>query len=138
MSLQEVWGNFHLLNRIILSTVEGDQPRLRPVTLIQLDGRLLVTTGAQSNKTRQILENPKVEFLLLIPDDEGNTGYIRGKCVVSLVEERSIKEILYEKVSHVSQLWESPDDEDLTVIEFVPVEYDYMRPGDFFSTLINA
>ena len=138
MSLQEVWEHFHLLNRIILATVEGDQPRLRPVTLIQLDGRLMVTTGAQSNKTRQILENPKVEFLLLIPDDEGNTGYIRGKCVASLVEERSIREILYEKVSHVSQLWESPDDEDLAVIDFVPVEYDYMRPGDFFSTLINA
>ncbi len=138
MSLQEVWENFHLLNRIILATVEGDQPRLRPVTLIQLDGRLMVTTGAQSNKTRQILENPKVEFLLLIPDDEGNTGYIRGKCVASLVVEPSIREILYEKVSHVSQLWESPDDEDLTVIEFVPVEYDYMRPGDFFSILIIA
>jgi uncharacterized pyridoxamine 5'-phosphate oxidase family protein len=138
MSLREVWEHFHFLNRIILATVEGDQPRLRPVTLIQLDKRLMVTTGTQSNKTRQILENPKVEFLLLIPNDEGNTGYIRGKCIASSVEERSIREILFEKVSHVSQLWESPDDENLTVIEFVPIEYDYMKPGDFFSTLIPA
>ncbi len=138
MSLQEVWEQFHFLNRIILATVEGDQPRLRPVTLIHLDKRLMVTTGTQSSKTRQILKNPKVEFLLLIPDDEGNTGYIRGKCVAGLVEERSIRKELFETASHVSQLWESPDDENLTIIEFVPVEFDYMKPGDFSPTLFPA
>lgn len=138
MSLQEVWGHFHFLNRIILATIEGDQPRLRPVTLIQLDRRLMVTTGTKSSKTRQILENPKVEFLLLIPDDEGNTGYIRGKCVAGLVEERCVREVLFEMASHVSQLWENPDDANLTVIEFIPVEFDYMKPGDFLSTLIPA
>jgi uncharacterized pyridoxamine 5'-phosphate oxidase family protein len=138
MSLPEVWKYFHFLNRIVLATVESDQPRLRPVTLIHLDGQLMVTTGTQSNKTKQIMENPKVEFLLLIPDDAGNTGYIRGKCVADLVEEHSIRESVFEKVPHVSQLWKSPDDDNLTVIKFVPVEFDYMKPGDFLSTLISV
>jgi general stress protein 26 len=97
-----------------------------------------VTTGTQSNKTKQVTENSKVELLLLIPDDNGNTGYIRAKCIASLVEEPSIREALYEKVPHVSQLWKSHDDEKLTVIEFNPVEYDYMKPGNFQSTLISA
>ena len=138
MSLPEVLEKFQFLNRIILATVEGDQPRLRPVTLINLDGRLLVTTGTQSDKIKQILDNPKVEFLLLIPDDKGNTGYIRGKCIAVLVEERSIKTILFEKVPHVSQLWKNIDDDKLTVIELIPAEYDYMKPGVFLSTLIPA
>jgi general stress protein 26 len=98
----------------------------------------MITTDTQSKKANQILENPKVEFLLLIPDDSGNTGYIRAKCVASLNEERSIRVELYEKVPHVSQLWKGPDDESLAIIELTPIEYDYMKPGDFNSTLILA
>ena len=42
------------------------------------------------------------------------------------------------KVLHVSRLWEGPEDEDLTVIELKPVEYDYMRTGDLVTTMIQA
>jgi hypothetical protein len=37
----------------------------------------------------------------------------------------------------VSQLWEGPEDVDLNIIELEPVEYDYMKPGDFSSTMIR-
>ncbi len=128
---------FHFLNRVILATSEEDQPRLRPVILIHLDGRFLITTGTKSSKVDHILKNPKVEFLLLLPE-EGNTGYVRGRCVASILDDKEIKRVLYEKVPHVSQLWEGPEDVDLTIIELEPVEYDYMRPGDFSSTIIPA
>ena len=128
---------FHFLNRVILATSEEDQPRLRPVTLIHLDGRFLITTGTKSSKVDHILKNPKVEFLMLLLEDE-NTGYVRGRCVASILNDKEIKRGLYEKVPHVSQLWEGPEDVDLTIIELEPVEYDYMRPGDFSSTIIPA
>lgn len=137
MGLGEVLEHFHFLNRVILATSEGDQPRLRPVTLIHLDGRFLVTTGTKAQKVDHILKNPKVEFLLLLPE-EGNTGYVRGRCVASILDDKDIKRVLYERVPHVSQLWEGPEDEDLTIIELEPVEYDYMKPGDFASTIIRA
>ncbi len=137
MGLEEVLECFHFHNRVILATSEEDQPRLRPVTLIHLDGRFLVTTGTKSSKVDHILKNPKVEFLMLLPD-EGNTGYVRGRCVASILDDNDIKRVLYEKVPHVSQLWEGPEDGDLTIIELEPVEYDYMRPGDFSSTIIPA
>ena len=63
--------------------------------------------------------------------------HIRARVAI-LVEERSIKEILFEKVPHVGQLWKNIDDENLTVIELIPAEYDYMKPGAFLSTLIPA
>ncbi|NQT08975.1 pyridoxamine 5'-phosphate oxidase family protein [Candidatus Bathyarchaeota archaeon] len=137
MGLGEVWERFHFLNRVILATSEEDQPRLRPVTLIHLDGRFLITTGNESKKVDHILKNPKVEFLMLLLED-GNTGYVRGRCVASILDDKDIKRVLYEKIPHVSQLWEGPEDEDLTIIELEPVEYDYMRQGDFFSTIIPA
>jgi len=137
MGLGEVLERFHFLNRVVLATSEGDQPRLRPVTLIHLGGRFLITTGTKSKKVDHILKNPKVEFLLLLPE-EGNTGYVRGRCVASILDDDSLKRVLYERVPHVSQLWEGPEDEDLTIIELEPVEYDYMKPGDFSSTIVTA
>ena len=137
MGLGEVLEHFHFLNRVILATSEGDQPRLRPVTLIHLDGGFLITTGTKAQKVDHILKNPKVEFLLLLPEGE-DTGYVRGRCVASILDDKDIKRVLYERVPHVSQLWEGPEDEDLTIIELEPVEYDYMKPGDFASTIIRA
>jgi uncharacterized pyridoxamine 5'-phosphate oxidase family protein len=138
MSLEEVMEHLKFLNRIILATVEGDQPRLRPVTLIYHEGRYYVTTGTKDKKIKQISQNPKVEFLLLIPDEQGNTGFIRGKCVTSIVNDKKIKTSLYEKVPHVSILWKDPFDENLTVLELFPIEYDYMKPGDFHSKIIKT
>lgn len=135
MGLGEVLENFHFLNRVILATSEGEQPRLRPVTLIHLDGRFLITTGTRSKKVIQIRENPRVE--LLLPEGE-DTGYVRGRCVARVLDDYAVKRVLHERAPHVSQLWEGPEDEDLTVIELEPVEYDYMRPGDFSSTTIPA
>lgn len=134
--VEEVISNLDLLNRIILATVEIDQPRLRPVTMIYIDSRLFVTTASNTKKVEQLRKNNKVEFLLLVPDSEGNTGYIRGKCLVSFIDDDKIKNILYERVPHVSQLWEGPNDTALTVMELCPLEYDYMKPGDFYSTII--
>jgi uncharacterized pyridoxamine 5'-phosphate oxidase family protein len=136
LRVQDVISNFTFLNRIFLATVEKDQPRVRPITMIYLAGRLLITTSSKATKVEQIKQNNKIEFLFLIPDDEGNTGYIRGKCVAKFNNETKIKQELYEKVPHVSKLWKSADDSDLIVFELVPVGYDYMKPGNFHSTLI--
>jgi uncharacterized pyridoxamine 5'-phosphate oxidase family protein len=138
MSLEEVLGHLQFLNRIVLATVEHDQPRLRPVTLIFHDERFFVTTGTNEKKIKQITHNPKVEFLLLLPDEQGNTGYIRCKCTASIVDDKKIKTSLYERVPHVSALWKDPLDENLTVFELFPIEYDYMKPGDFHSKIIKA
>ena len=137
MEIERALEHFHFLNRIVLATSEGDQPRLRPVTLIHLDGRFLITTGTRDNKVDQIMGNPKVEFLLLLPEGD-DTGYIRCKCVASILDDREMRRVLYEKVPHVSLLWEGPEDESLTIIELEPLEYDYMKPGDFTSRKISA
>ena len=43
--IKEMLEEFGDLQHVVLATVDGDQPRVRPVTLISLDGRFWVTTG---------------------------------------------------------------------------------------------
>ena len=52
-------GNFQ---HVFLATIEGDQPRVRPVTLINFEGKFWVTTETRSRKVKQIMKNPKVEL----------------------------------------------------------------------------
>jgi uncharacterized pyridoxamine 5'-phosphate oxidase family protein len=136
-SRENLFNFFTFLNRIFLATVEDDQPRLRPVTLIIHEKRFFVTTGTDDNKVSQILENPKVEFLYLIHDEEGNTGYIRGECTAKIIHDLQIKRELFEKVPHVNKLWKSPQDEKLTIFELIPKMYEFMKPGEFHATKIQ-
>ena len=46
-----------------LATVEGDQPRVRPVgTVLLYDGKLGIQTGKKKDVAKQIDRNPKVEL----------------------------------------------------------------------------
>jgi len=42
--IEEVWSQFEDFQHVFLATMEGDQPRVRPVTLINFDGKFWVTT----------------------------------------------------------------------------------------------
>lgn len=76
---KEVWSHFGELQNVFLATVEGDQPRLRPVTLIRLGNRLFFATGGGDAKVEQIKRNPKVEFCLLLEKGESK-GTVRTEC----------------------------------------------------------
>jgi uncharacterized pyridoxamine 5'-phosphate oxidase family protein len=46
-----------------LATVEGNQPRIRPVGTVNIfDGKLYIQTGKVKPCSRQIIANPKVEL----------------------------------------------------------------------------
>jgi uncharacterized pyridoxamine 5'-phosphate oxidase family protein len=64
--LQEIWKLFQEQQHVFLATAEGDQPRLRPVTLLHLLDKLYVATGSNDAKVKQLKQNPKVEFCLLL------------------------------------------------------------------------
>ncbi|MDH5375733.1 MAG: pyridoxamine 5'-phosphate oxidase family protein [Candidatus Bathyarchaeota archaeon] len=45
-----------------MATIDGDQPRVRSVTLINFNGKFWITTDTWSEKVKQIQKNPKVEI----------------------------------------------------------------------------
>src|SRR6267378_500506 len=52
-----------------LATVDGDQPRLRPVSPVRTQGFTVYCANLRSyHKTREIAANPRVELCYLDPD----------------------------------------------------------------------
>jgi len=129
-ALREIYDCFKKEQTIALATVEGDQPRLRFVTLLHHQNRFFIATGSENAKVEQIRRNPKVEFLLLVTK-EGDTGSIRGESQASIVQDNAIKTVLFNEVEFMKRFWESPEDPALTLIELRPTAYQYMKPGEY-------
>ena len=134
--IQEVWKSFSGEPHIFLATVEGDQPRVRPVTLVHLQNRLFVTTGSNDAKVKQIKQNPKTEFCLLLEKDE-RQGTIRAECEARIVENKDIKADVYNNISFAKEFWKSPEDPNYTLIWLQPNAFEYMKPGSVQAVKIK-
>src|ERR1700745_4240964 len=74
-----------------LATVDGDQPRLRPVSPVRTDGfTVYIANLRQYHKTLEIENNPKVELCYL--DDHHNQVRITGVAEV-VTDRRVLQEI---------------------------------------------
>src|SRR5580765_7971725 len=72
-----------------LATVDGDQPRVRPVSPVRTDGFTIYVANLRSyHKTVEIAANPKVELCYL--DDGHNQVRLTG--VAEIVTERQLLE----------------------------------------------
>lgn len=133
---QEIRENFSEEPYIFLATTEGDQPRVRPVTLIHLRNRLCVTTGSNDAKVKQIRRNPNVEFCLLLEKDE-RKGTIRAECEAKIVENQDVKADVYNNISFAKEFWRSSEDPNYTLIELHPISFEYMKPGSVQAVKIK-
>lgn len=125
----EVRKYFKDLQFIYLATCEGDQPRVRPVTLVCLDERFWIFTGTDNAKTQQIQKNPKIEFCLSLEKKE-RRGYVRAAGLAKIIQDKDIKLSISKRCDFFSRYWESPDDPNYTLIELQLVEIEYWRPDD--------
>lgn len=133
---KEIWSHFGELQHVFLATVEGDQPRLRPVSLIRLTNRLFFATGTGDAKVAQIQRNPKVEFCLLLEKGESK-GTVRTECIAKIITDMAVKSELYNKVSFMKEFWSSPKDEGYTLVELTPKGFEYMPIGSIQATKIK-
>lgn len=133
---QEVWQNLGEQQHIFLATTEGNQPRVRPVTLIHLQDKLFVATGSNDAKVKQIEQNPKIEFCLLLEKSEGK-GTIRAQCVAHIVDDKDVKANVFNKIPFLREFWKTPDDPNYTLINLQPIEFEYMKPGRIQSVRIK-
>src|SRR5713226_1197194 len=76
-----------------LATIDGDQPRLRPVSPVRTDGfTVYVANLRMYHKTQEIQANPKVELCYL--DDRHNQVRITGTAEV--VTERPLLQDIWD------------------------------------------
>jgi general stress protein 26 len=113
----------------MLATAEGGHPRVRPVTLINYDHKFWVATGTNSAKVREIKGNPNIEFCLQFQGEAGG-GYVRIAGLGDVVTDHETKKKLAEHIDYFDKHWTGADDPSYALIQIIPVEVEYMRPGD--------
>ncbi len=125
--IEEVWSQFKDFQHVFLATMEGDQPRVRPVTLINFDGKFWVTTDTWSEKVKQIQKNPKVEFSFMFKKGDRDCC-IRVTGLAKIIEDKLVKAKLARHCDFFSKHWESIDDPSYTLLEIFPSEATYVTP----------
>jgi len=134
---REIWSLFSELQNVFLATADGDQPRLRPVTMMRSGDRLFFATGIGDSKVKQIKGNPKVEFCLLLEKGESK-GTVRAECRAKIVTDSSVKSELYNKVPFMKEFWSSPEDKTYALIEMTPEGFEFMPIGSMQATRIRT
>lgn len=108
----------------MLATVEGDQPRLRPVSPVRTDGFTVYVANLRSyGKTREIAANPKVE--LCYTDEEHQQVRITAEAEV--VTEKGILAEIWESNPLLRAYLRTPDNPELIVYRMKALRVRYMR-----------
>jgi uncharacterized pyridoxamine 5'-phosphate oxidase family protein len=115
MTLSEVWPHFEARGLIHLSTLDGDQPRVRMMALTTHDQKLWVVTRTGDDKVVQIGKNSNVEFTLAVPGKE-RTGCLRATAEATIVEDQSTRDVVVSVIPWFTNYWKSSEDPNFTLI----------------------
>ena len=107
-----------------LATIDGDQPRVRPVSPVLVEGFTVYVANLRSyGKTREIEANPKVELNYL--DNDHDQVRITGVAEV-LTDPAKLREI-WESNALLRRYLGSPDNPELIIYRIQPERVRFMR-----------
>ena len=107
-----------------LATVDGDQPRLRPVSPVRTDGFTVYVANLRGyHKTGEIAANPKVELCYL--DEHHNQVRLTG--IAEILTDRPLLEEIWNANPLMRQYLGSLDNPDLIVYRIQPTRLRYMQ-----------
>jgi general stress protein 26 len=107
-----------------LATMDGNQPRLRPVSPVRTDGFTVYVANLRSyHKTIEIAANPKVELCYL--DDHHNQ--VRITSVAEVVTDRPLLQEIWDNNPLLRQYLGRIDNPQLVVYRLKPNRVRYMR-----------
>ena len=107
-----------------LASMEGDQPRLRPVSPVRTEGFIVYVANLRSyGKTAEIAANPKVELCYL---DEGH-DQVRITAVAGVLDDRETLESIWNENPLLRQYLGSVDNPELIIYKMKPARVRFMR-----------
>ena len=107
-----------------LATIDGEQPRVRPVSPVKTDGfTVYVANLRMYHKTAEIAANPRVELCYM--DDGHNQVRLTG--VAEIVTERPLLEEIWSANPLLRQYLGSLDNPALIVYRIGPLQVRYMQ-----------
>lgn len=108
----------------ILATIDGDQPRVRPVSPVKTDGLVVYVANLRSyHKTREIAANPRVELCYM---DEGH-NQVRIAGMASIVTDRALLQEIWDANPLLRQYLGTLDNPELIVYCIEPQRVRYMQ-----------
>jgi general stress protein 26 len=108
----------------MLATIDGNQPRLRPVSPVKTDGFTIYVANLRVyHKTAEIAANPRVELCYM------NDGHdqVRITGVAEVITERPLLEEIWNTNPLLRQYLGSIDNPALIVYRIKPVQVRYMQ-----------
>jgi general stress protein 26 len=107
-----------------LATIDGDQPRVRPVSPVRTDGFTVYVANLRDyGKTREIAANPLVELCYLDSDHD----QVRLTGTAEVVRERDLLERIWSENPLLRRYLGSLDDPRLVVYRITPSRIRFMR-----------
>ena len=108
----------------MLATVDGQQPRVRPVSPVRTDGFTVYVANLRSyHKTAEIAANPAVELCYM---DEGH-NQVRITGVAEVLADRPLLEEIWQTNPLLRQYLGSIDNPALIVYRITPRQVRYMQ-----------
>ncbi|MCW4048498.1 MAG: pyridoxamine 5'-phosphate oxidase family protein [Candidatus Bathyarchaeota archaeon] len=133
--IEDVIPRFSKQQVVYLATAEGDQPRVRPLTLISHEDRFFIITGARggvnAEKLKQIRVNPRVEYYLTVEEEGFQPGFIRGEADTAIVDDRGLREAIWGEIEWASNFFDSPSHPDYVLLELEHRGFRYRNPGEY-------
>ena len=115
-----------------LATIDGDQPRVRPVSPVRTEGFTVYIANLRSyHKTGEIAANAKVELCYL--DDHHDQVRITG--VAETVTDQAVLQDIWQSNPLLRQYLGSPDNPELILYRVRPKHVRFMREWalDYFE-----
>jgi general stress protein 26 len=109
-----------------LATVEGTQPRVRPVAIKWVGEReLWFATGTGSRKVAQLESNPAVE--VCFSDAEWNHVRLSGRA--TMTQDDGDRQKLFGMIKELAQHFSGPTDPNYTLVKIAIARIEYMAMG---------
>ncbi len=113
---------------VYLATVDDGKPRVRPVTLIENQGKLFVITGMKDDKVTQIRRNDNVE--IVAPHRHGDgIAFIRMSAHATIEKDQEVRARVAEAVEWFGDYFGSPSSPEYALIRIHPDVVLYKKPG---------
>ena len=107
-----------------LATIDGDQPRLRPVSPVRTDGFTVYVANLRNyHKTVEIEANPKVELCYL---DQGH-NQVRITGAAEIVTDRGLLQEIWNENPLMQQFLGSVDNPQLIIYRIIPARVRFMQ-----------
>jgi len=120
-----------------LATLDGDQPRVRPVSPVRTEGFVVYIANLRSyGKTAEIASNPKVELCYM--DEDHNQVRITGRA--EMVRDRALLEEIWSANRLLQHYLGSIDNPELIVYKILPERVRYMVEWalEYYEVPING